>query len=232
MTTQILAVDDEEQMLDLIAACLPSDVYHVTGENRPEQVPAVMKSQKFDLILLDIMMPEMSGWELLKQLKQQEQSLPVIMLTALGETEQIVYGLQAGADDYVTKPFEPSELMARIEAVLRRSKTASSSSSLFRAAGIEINTETREVHANGAAVSLTKKEFEILAKLVKFPGRVFTRDQLLDAISEFGEAGMDRSIDAHIKNIREKMKEVQAGHGFIETVWGIGYRLPANGEKS
>ncbi|WP_147805321.1 response regulator transcription factor [Alkalicoccus halolimnae] len=231
MATQILAVDDEEQMLDLIAACLPSDIYQVTGESRPEQVLEVIKNKKFDLILLDIMMPEMSGWELLKHLKLQ-QSQPVIMLTALGETEQIVYGLQAGADDYVTKPFEPSELMARIEAVLRRSKTASSSSSLLRAAGIEINTETREVFAEGTAVSLTKKEFEILVKLVKSPGRVFTRDQLLDTISEFGEARMDRSIDAHIKNIREKMKEVQADHEFIETVWGIGYRLPADGEKS
>lgn len=224
MKYHILAVDDEQQMLDLIRACLPQDTYDVAAETDSSKVQARISDEEIDIVLLDVMMPFKDGWELLREIKQHS-SIPVIMLTALGDTEQVVQGLHGGADDYITKPFEPSELTARIEAVLRRTRPRQEEQ-VHRANGIEMNEETREVFVNGYALLLTKKEFELLLHFVRAPGRVYTRDQLLDIISTLGEQGTDRSIDAHIKNIREKLKQAIPEKTFIETVWGVGYRLP------
>ncbi|SDN17751.1 response regulator transcription factor [Alkalicoccus daliensis] len=224
MKHRILAVDDEQQMLDLIDACLPGETYEVSAETNTSKVLGRIDSEDIDLILLDVMMPYKDGWELLKEVKQQSR-IPVIMLTALGDTEQVVQGLHGGADDYITKPFEPKELTARIEAVLRRIRPQEDEKT-HRAKGILIKEETREAFAKEIPLPLTKKEFEILLHFVRAPGRVFTREQLLDIVSTLGEKGMDRTIDAHVKNIREKLKQAVPEETFIETVWGVGYRLP------
>ncbi|TVP87192.1 MAG: DNA-binding response regulator [Alkalicoccus sp.] len=232
MSRHILAVDDEEQMLDLITACLKGTSRMITGVSDANQAAAMLQQKKYDLVLLDIMMPEKSGWELLEEIRRLEDPPPVIMLTALGETNHVVRGLQRGADDYVTKPFEPSELAARIEAVLRRGSTKSEKITTYNVNGVEVDTAFRTVKADGREVGLTKKEFDLLACLIASPGQVFTRDQLLDVAAAAGEERMDRSIDAHIKNIREKMKKAVPGKTVIETIWGVGYRLPESREPS
>lgn len=232
MKYRILAVDDEQKMLDLMEVCLSAEKYLLFTEREALAVMQKIRQEQIDLVLLDIMMPEKDGRELLLEIKQTNQAPAVIMLTALGDTEDIVKGLYAGADDYITKPFEPSELTARIDAVLRRTQfVASSNSLIYQAHGIEMNENTREVNVEGEALIFTKKEFEILFYMVRSPGQVFTRDQLLDIISSIGEQGTDRSIDAHIKNIREKLKQKQPERVYIETVWGIGYKVPQEGGK-
>ncbi|PTL38726.1 response regulator transcription factor [Alkalicoccus saliphilus] len=232
MSRHILAIDDEAQMLDLITACLNSTDFQVTGISDPAKASGMIRQKTYDLVLLDIMMPKKSGWELLEEIRRLPDSPPVIMLTALGETNQVVRGLHEGADDYITKPFEPSELAARMDAVLRRGSMKREKMTAYEANGVEVDTASRTVKADGREVVLTKKEFDLLACLIRSPGQVFTRDQLLDAAAAAGEERLDRSIDAHIKNIREKMKAVAPEKTVIETIWGVGYRLPEKEESS
>ncbi len=230
MSRHILAIDDEDQMLDLITACLKGPGRQITGVSDVDKAAELLQRKKYDLVLLDIMMPKKSGWELLEEIRRLEDPPPVIMLTALGETSQVVRGLQKGADDYVTKPFEPSELAARIEAVMRRGGGSRKSGTAYEVNGVKLDTASRSVKAGSREVVLTKKEFDLLACLIQSPGQVFTRDQLLDAAAAVGEERMDRSIDAHIKNIREKMKAVAPEKTVIETIWGVGYRTPEEQE--
>ncbi|GAE24976.1 two-component response regulator [Halalkalibacter wakoensis JCM 9140] len=221
---RLLVVDDEVQMQRLISICLSEQNYHIDHASSGEEALRFLSEKHYDLMLLDVMMPAMSGYTVLEKIEQQYSSLPVILLTALGETEHIVKGLDLGADDYVTKPFEPSELRARVQAVLRRMEKQKHEqvNELF---GVLLNEQQKTFTANGQVLPLTRKEYQILHRLFCNPGQVFTRDQLLELEWDGFADRYDRNIDTHIKNIREKVKSAGVEKKLIETVWGIGYKF-------
>lgn len=226
VSERILIVDDEKEMRTLLKLCLSEKVYHVfEATNGTEAIDAIRKNE-IDLVVLDIMMPEIDGFELLKIMRQElSQKNPVILLSALGDTERIVKGLQLGADDYIVKPFEPKELTARIESVLRRSSVSKDVEYSFEMKGLEFHPNKYQIAYKGKPISLTKKEFSICHRLANSPRRVFSRDQLLNLEWELSYERDSRTVDTHIKNIREKLRGTGYKETFIETVWGIGYKV-------
>ncbi|PRO66058.1 response regulator transcription factor [Alkalicoccus urumqiensis] len=216
---EVWLIDDEEQMLALLKQCLKHSPLHITEFDMPARAwDALLEGKPCDLILLDIMMPGEDGWTFLERLKTLEEPPAVIMLTALGDKEDVVRGLHSGADDYIIKPFEPSELTARVDAVLRRT------SQRARPEGLSLSTKRHTASLHGNDLLLTQTEFELLRLLSGRPGQVFTRSQMLDHIDVPGHERYDRTIDTHIKNLREKLKTADPDTAWIETVWGIGYR--------
>ncbi|WP_332628844.1 response regulator transcription factor [Halalkalibacter flavus] len=222
---KLLIVDDEVQMQKLIAVCLQEENYILDTASSGKEAIYVLRQNEYDLLLLDVMMPGVSGYEVLQNIEKEHAALPVILLTALGETEDVVKGLSLGADDYITKPFEPSELKARVQSVLRRFQKANTREKVTNLHGITLNENQKLFMIDGQIVGLTRKEYQILLRLFSNPGQVFTRDQLLEL--EWDDLGerYDRNIDTHIKNIREKLKDTGLEKRIIETVWGVGYKL-------
>jgi DNA-binding response OmpR family regulator len=228
MKKQLLIVDDQKEMRQLLKVCLQREDYDITEAASGVEALEKMKDQSFDLLILDIMMPMKDGFEVLKEMRQEiDEKLLVIILTALGETEKVVEGLQLGADDYVVKPFEPRELVARVESVLRRSALRSkpSNTTTFSIHRLTIDTQKLQISYEEHVVPLTKKEFHLFLRLLKHPGQVYSREQLLELEWDHDFEGDTRTVDAHIKNIREKLKQSGYSHSIIETVWGIGYKL-------
>ncbi|PSL42569.1 DNA-binding response OmpR family regulator [Salsuginibacillus halophilus] len=221
---RLLIVDDEQQMIDLLKVIFKSSSYELYSAANGREAIDIINNVDIDLVLLDIMMPEMNGLTMLKTLRESGETAGVIIVSALGETDQIVQGLQAGADDYVTKPFEPGELSARTEAVLRRRGIPAALMNTH-IGDLTIDRERREVKVGSYALKLTNKEYLLLDTMIARPGGVFTRDELLDQIWTPGEERTDRSVDAHIKNIREKFRKAGLEQNYIETVWGVGYRV-------
>ncbi|WP_018924353.1 response regulator transcription factor [Salsuginibacillus kocurii] len=226
---RLLIVDDEKQMIDLLHVIFKSTSHQLYDATNGTAAFNIIEETEIDLILLDIMMPKINGLNVLKTLRANNYDEAVILVSALGETEQIVQGLQSGADDYITKPFEPSELLARTEAVLRR-KGKIKKSTNTRIGELEIDRERRQVKAGPHILKLTNKEYLLLDTMISQQGGVFTRDQLLDQIWSPGEERTDRSVDAHIKNIREKFRQAELEENYIETVWGVGYRVKEDDE--
>ena len=182
---------------------------------------AAFRREKFDLCLLDVMMPNMDGWELCRELRA-SYDLPVLMLTAKGETAQKIKGFQLGADDYLVKPFEPLELVMRVKALLKRYRIATSQ--MVQIGELLMDHKTFEATVQGARVSLPRKEFELLFKLASYPGRTFSRDQLIEDIWGYDFAGNERTLDVHINRLRERFSEDR--HSFkIRTIRGLGYRI-------
>ena len=223
----ILLVEDEQDLLELLRYNLNREGFNTvtaaTGEEGLKQV----RMTKPDLVLLDLMLPAMDGLEVCRTLKSREHTadIPVIMLTARGEESDIVRGLEMGADDYITKPFSPRILMARIKAVLRRSENENSnfeSGSTIAVGGIHLDPDRHEVLAAGEKVELTATEFKLLSLLMSKPGRVFTRQQIIETIHEGFAAVTDRSVDVQVVALRRKLHE--SGRN-IETVRGVGYRF-------
>ncbi|WP_175576458.1 response regulator transcription factor [Alkalihalobacterium alkalinitrilicum] len=219
----ILIVDDERDMRELISICLQGEYETIEAENGDVALE-LFESQPVDLVLLDVMMPIMDGFSVLSEMKQIEKmkDIPVILLTALGDTDDIVRGLTQGADDYIVKPFEPREMVARIQSVLRRSAITEDT---FEIHQLIFDQEKYQVSYNGKIVPLTKKEFQLFFRLASRPGRVYSREQLVELEWDFTFDGDARNVDAHIKNIREKLKKTGYTHKVIETVWGIGYQV-------
>ncbi|MEB1809877.1 MAG: response regulator transcription factor [Bacillaceae bacterium] len=219
----ILIVDDESDMRELISICLQNDYETVEAENG-EAALEILDTQSVDLVLLDVMMPIMDGISVLTEMKQMEKmkEIPVILLTALGDTDDIVKGLNKGADDYIVKPFEPREMVARIQSVIRRSAIIEQT---FEIHGLLFDQEKYQVSYNGKVVPLTKKEYQLFFRLASHPGRVYSREQLVELEWDFSFDGDARNVDAHIKNIREKLKKTGYTQKVIETVWGIGYQV-------
>lgn len=221
----ILAVDDEEDILELIRYNLEKEGYRVSSAVSGEDALAQARAKLPDLILLDLMLPGMDGFEVCKMLKNDAKttSIPIVMLTAKGEDADIVTGLELGADDYITKPFVPRILIARIRAILRRRKKSEMiKDSVIKIQSITVDPTRFEVQVDGESISLTATEFHILHHLVQHPGWVFTRSQIIDSVKGTDYPVTDRSVDVQIVGLRKKLKS--AGH-LIETVRGIGYRF-------
>jgi two-component system phosphate regulon response regulator PhoB len=221
----ILIVEDDEDILELIAYNLKKDGAVVTETVSGEAALKHLDRHIPDLILLDLMLPEMDGLELCRRVKTNERTaqIPIIMVTARGEETDVVTGLELGADDYVTKPFRPKELVARVRAVLRRSAAEPAANTDAVTVGeIFVNPVRREVRVSNEAVDLTFTEFEILHYLARHPGMVFTRYQIVDAVHGQDYPVTDRSVDVQVVGLRKKLGA--AGHN-IETVRGVGYRL-------
>ncbi len=224
MSKTILVVDDEERLVALLAAYLKKEGFRVVTAGDGRQAAEVAAREKPDLIVLDIMMPEVDGLEFLRSYRRHA-TTPIILLTARVEDDEKVVGLELGADDYLTKPFRPRELLARIRAVLRRGGQAIPEPALLRVAEITLDREQHRVTVAGEAVDLTPSEFELLAALMARPGRVFTRLELLERVQGTDYAGYERTIDVHVKNLRAKIEPDPRHPRYVETVFAVGYRM-------
>ena len=223
---KILIVDDEENICELVRLYIEKEGFDAIIANDGQEAVAKFNKEKPDLILLDIMLPIKDGWQVCREIRAQSK-VPIIMLTAKGETFDKVLGLELGADDYVVKPFEPKELIARIRAVLRRSADSvdeKADEDELSFDGLKINQSTYEVYIDDKKVEMPHKEFELLYFLAKNTNKVFTRDQLLDEIWGYEFFGDSRTVDVHIKRIREKL-EGENRTWALKTVWGVGYKF-------
>ncbi|WP_188074766.1 response regulator transcription factor [Planococcus sp. ANT_H30] len=217
---KVLLIDDEKRMLDLVALYLKPHDYICSKADSGKQALDLLESQVFDLVLLDIMMPDMDGFEVCRNIREFS-NVPIIMLTAREQQEDIVKGLRLGADDYMTKPFGEEELLARMEALLRRTIPAKR----IELKGLVWEEDRFELSYNHQLIRLTPKEFSMLGLLMKNPNKVFERDRLLELVWGFDSETEGRTVDSHVRNVREKVR--QAGFPVDEhfqTVWGIGYK--------
>ncbi|HMU91945.1 MAG TPA: response regulator transcription factor [Anaerolineales bacterium] len=222
MSEIILVVDDEPKITRLARDYLEKNGYHVLTASDGQSALATARREKPDLIVLDLMLPNMDGREVCKILRR-ESDVPIIMLTALAEEIDQVTGLEIGADDYITKPFSPRALVARVRALLRRSKGGIKTPTTIRIGGLEIDSEKYSVTLNGTPIKLTPNEFKLLSILASRPGQTLTREQLLEDLHG-AASSIDRSVDSHIKNLRKKL-EAESDSPSIETIYGIGYRF-------
>jgi len=220
----ILVVDDEPQIVRLVRAYLEEAGFRVVTAYDGEEALAAVRRERPDLVVLDILMPKVDGLEFTRRVRR-DRDVPIIMLTARAEETDRIVGLELGADDYVTKPFSPRELVARVRAVLRRVQAGPKPPPTLRVGPITLDRETHTVTVSDRPVDLTPTEFDLLATLMTTPGRVFTRAELLEAVQGVAFESYERTIDAHIKNLRRKIEPDPAHPRFILTVRGVGYRL-------
>src|SRR4029077_14062993 len=228
MSSKILVVDDEKHILELARLYLTRDGYEVEGVGDGGQAVARFGQVKPDLVILDIMLPNVDGLTICKEIRKQRQ-VPIIMLTARDEVTDKVVGLEVGADDYLTKPFHPQELVARAKALLRRARTETDQPRLVRAGKLEVDIDRHEVRHGTDRVQLRPKEFDLLALLARHPGRVFQRSELLDLVWGYDLPGYTRTVDVHVQQLREKLAAARITDPSIPTVWGVGYRLGVGG---
>jgi DNA-binding response OmpR family regulator len=226
MTQTILVVDDEKRLCDLVRAYLTQEGFRVVAAGDGQEALFVARHEKPDLILLDLMMPEMGGYEFMRVFSK-ERDTPIIILTAKLEENDKVLGLELGADDYVTKPFSMRELTARVRAVLRRMEKARPEAEVLRAADITVDRIGRVVTVGGERVDLTPSEFDLLATLISAPGRAFSRLDLLESIQGDAFDGYQRTIDVHVRNLRTKIEPDPSQPRYVESVYGVGYRFAA-----
>jgi DNA-binding response OmpR family regulator len=222
----ILVIEDEVKIARLVRDYLENAGYRVLVATRGDEGLALARTERPDLIVLDLMLPGLDGLELCRKVRQSSQ-VPIIMVTARAEEADKLIGLELGADDYITKPFSPRELVARVRAVLRRARGGEAPPELLRAGDLALDVAAHAVTLSGQPVQLTPTEFALLETLMRSPGRVFSRLQLLE--QALGEAyeGYERTVDAHIKNLRQKIEPDPKNPRYIITVYGVGYRLDA-----
>jgi DNA-binding response OmpR family regulator len=226
--SKVLVVDDEAHIVELARIYLSREGYEVEGVGDGAQALARFNKVKPDLVVLDIMLPGADGLTICKEIRKQSQ-VPIIMLTARDEVTDKVVGLEVGADDYLTKPFHPQELVARAKALLRRARVEPDQPKLIRAGNLEVDIERHEVRLGQARVQLRPKEFDLLALLARHPGRVFQRSELLDLVWGYDFPGYTRTVDVHVQQVREKLAAALITDPSIQTVWGVGYRLELAG---
>ena len=224
MIQTVLVVDDETKLRQMIRVYLEQEGYRVVEAANGREAMYVARYEKPDLIILDLMMPEMGGYEFMRAYSK-EADTPVIMLTAKVEDTDKILGLEVGADDYITNPFNGRELIARVRAVLRRSGRAAAEPDVLRAADIVLDRERATVTVGARGVDLTRSEFDILAALMSAPGKVFSRLDLLDRTAGDAYDGYERTIDVHIRNLRTKIEADPKHPRYVETVYGMGYRF-------
>ena len=226
---KILVADDDSNICELLRLYLEKEGFTAVTASDGEQALAVFDAEKPDLILLDVMMPRLDGWQVCREIRKKSQC-PIIMVTAKGEVFDRVLGLELGADDYVVKPFETKEVIARIRAVLRRSGVSESQKSrIVEYDGLTINMENYELRVQGKVVDTPPKEMELIFHLASNPNRVYTRDQLLDEVWGFEYYGDSRTVDVHVKRLREKLDSVSEKWN-LKTVWGVGYKFEVLGD--
>ncbi|KAA0956087.1 response regulator transcription factor [Planococcus sp. ANT_H30] len=226
MKNKILVVDDEWNMRNLVKIYLSKEHYQVDEARGGHEAIQMARQNSYDLLVLDIMLPDIDGWEVCSAIRQTTQ-VPILMLTARNDVQDRVRGLNIGADDYLVKPFAPEELVARVNALLRREKVKKEGAQgvLVTFEDLLIDSESREVKVKSVSVELTPKEFDILYMAASQPKRVFTRDILLDTIWEPEDFRDLRTIDTHVKNVREKLRKAGLSYNPIKTVWGVGYKF-------
>ena len=225
MQNKILIVDDDENICELLNLYLKKDGFDTSIAYNGRQAVELAENYNPDLILLDIMLPELDGWQVCREIRKKSE-VPIIMLTAKGETFDKILGLELGADDYVTKPFDTKEVVARIKAVLRRSteNEKAEKQEEVRYDKLIINLTNYELVVDGKSVDTPPKELELIYHLASNPNRVYTRDQLLDEVWGFDYYGDSRTVDVHVKRLREKLEDV-SDKWCLKTVWGVGYKF-------
>jgi len=220
----ILVVDDEPEIVKLVRAYLEGAGFRVVTASNGRDALYVTRHEKPDLIVLDLTMPEMDGLEFTRRLRQ-EKNTPIVMLTARVEETDRIIGLELGADDYVTKPFSPREIVARVRAVLRRVQPEPETASLLRVGAVVLDPGEHSVTVSDEPIELTPTEFDLLATLMASPGRAFSRMELLERVQGEAFAAYERTIDAHVKNLRAKIEPDPSKPHYILTVFGVGYRF-------
>lgn len=220
--TTILVVDDDENIRKLISFFLQNEGLRIVEANDGLQAMSAMERERIDLVVLDIMMPLMDGWQLCSELRKSHPDIPLVMVTAKGERGHKVKGFQLGTDDYLVKPFDPIELVMRVKALMKRYRIAQSQT--VQLGEMVLNQQTLKVTRGTEVISLPLKEFELLFKLANYPGQIFTRQQLIESIWGIDYEGDERTIDVHIKRLRERFVEDSSPFR-IETIRGLGYRL-------
>lgn len=221
---KVLVVDDEERIVNIVKAYLEKDGYSVTTAPDGKTALDKVRTEAPDLIVLDLMLPEMSGWDVCRAIRQQSK-VPIIMLTARDDDTDKIVGLELGADDYVTKPFNPRELIARVHAVLRRASDSSTERQSIAVGDLIIDLAGHEVRRKGKVVPLTRSEFALLEALSTRSGQALTRLQLLDHVQGLSYEGYERAIDSHVKNLRQKIEEDPRRPQYVLTVFGVGYKF-------
>lgn len=227
MAKTILVVDDTASLRRMVASYLTQEGFRVLMAADGQEALMLARQEQPDLILLDLMMPNMGGYDFIRAYGK-DGPAPIIILTARLEENDKVLGLELGADDYVTKPFSPRELTARVRAVLRRVNPEPSESDVVRAADMTLDRSSRDVVVGERHVDLTPSEFDLLSTLMSYPGRVFTRLELLERLQGTAYEGYERTIDVHIRNLRTKVEPDARNPRYVETVFGVGYRFTAS----
>ncbi|MEI7467521.1 MAG: response regulator transcription factor [Chloroflexota bacterium] len=227
MSQRILIADDDAQIVRLVKSYLEKDGFAVLTAFDGEQALHILRAERPDLAVLDVMMPKRDGFALVKLVRSDPQlaSTPIFMLTARVEDNDKLHGLNMGADDYLTKPFNPREVVARVKAILRRANGQVRPSSLLQVRGLSLDVEQRSIALNGQLLELTPTEYDLLRTLMQNTNYAFTRGELIEKALGFGYDGFDRTIDSHIKNLRRKMEPDPTKPIYIETVFGVGYKL-------
>ena len=227
MPQRILVVDDDRQIARLIRSYLEQAGYYVLTAYDGESALHSIRAERPDLVVLDLMLPGRDGWDITRIVRGDESlaGIPIIMLTARVEDTDKIIGLELGADDYIPKPFNPKEVVARVRAVLRRTTGAPVASRIIQIGDLILDEDRHQVTANARPIDLTPTEFALLELLMKNPDRAFTRVELIDKGLGYAYEGMERTVDSHIKNLRKKLAIQPDRPGYIETVYGVGYRL-------
>ncbi len=221
---KVLIVDDEDHILELARLYLAREGYQIEAVRDGADALRRFGQVKPDLVVLDLMLPNVDGLTICKEIRRQSQ-IPIIMLTARDDITEKVVGLEVGADDYLTKPFHPQELVARAKALVRRARLEPDQIKVIRAGGLEVDLERHEVRCGTARLQLRPKEFDLLALLARHPGRVFPRNELLERVWGYDFPGYTRTVDVHVQQVREKLTAAGIREPAIQTVWGVGYKL-------
>lgn len=225
---RILVVDDESDIVRLVQGYLRKAGFEVLGAYDGASALHMLRREKPDLLVLDLMLPDRDGWDITRIIRADETlgAMPIIMLTARVEDSDKILGLELGADDYITKPFNPSEVVARVRALLRRVQLGQQRPpKLLQVGNLEMNLDRRELHLEGKAVELTRTEWDLLHIMMQNPGYAFTRSELIEKGLGYAYEGMNRTLDSHIKNLRRKIEPNPKRPTYILTVYGVGYRL-------
>ncbi len=227
---RVLVIEDDQAIAEVIEFNLRDLLYDVTVCHDGSQGLRYLLTEKFSLLILDLMLPSMHGLDICRELRNQEKSIPILMLTSLDSETDRVLGLEIGADDYLTKPFSIRELQARVKALLRRTThnttlEHNTAPKTIDCGPLNINIERREVLLHGSLLELTAKEFDLLNFMASHAGKVFSRSQLLDEIWGYGHAGYEHTVNTHINRLRNKLSDSQMPLEFIQTVWGVGYKF-------
>ncbi|MBI5301903.1 MAG: response regulator transcription factor [Chloroflexi bacterium] len=233
MATRILVVDDDKQIVRLVQSYLEKSGFVVLTAFDGENALRIIRHERPDLVVLDLMLPGKDGWDITQAIRADANlaATPILMLTARIEDTDKILGLELGADDYLTKPFNPREVVARVRAILRRSSAAPAASRVIEICKLRLDADRHTASINGNALEMTPTEFALLKTLMENPNHAFTRGELIEKALGYAYEGLERTLDSHIKNLRKKIEDDPSDPQYIETVFGVGYRLNDEGKK-